>query len=130
MTMSEAMRNLAAALDRILNGQGVETGEIERKNGFILLVFPYGDKSGAASRISNGVPPEDVMRIFNEQITQHVAAEGEAVDPAKNMAKINGIMHDLRDGKITRERLTADWSRIATSPIKDSTSCSTSMTQR
>jgi hypothetical protein len=106
MTMSEAMQNLAAALDRILNGEKVATGG-ERNNGFILLVFPYGDQSGMASRISNGVATTDVMRIFEEQIRQHkesnVKDELSNEEIASNMAKVNGIMHELRDGKITRD---------------------------
>jgi hypothetical protein len=64
MTLQEVMNSLAVGVDRILNGENVEI----RKNGFVLLVFPFGDKSGGSHYISNGTDRKDIIKRFEEQI--------------------------------------------------------------
>jgi hypothetical protein len=64
----EVMNTIAFALDRVLNGEDAMTNKIERKTGFVLLVFPYGDQSGRCNYISNGADRDDVVRMMKEQI--------------------------------------------------------------
>ena len=76
MTIPEAMNSIALALDRILNGEdvmkqamgGVDGNKIERKNGFVLILYPFGDKTGRCNFISNGASQEDVISMFERQI--------------------------------------------------------------
>jgi hypothetical protein len=65
MTFVEAMNSMAAGLDKILNG---EAKGADRKNGFVLLVFPFGDNSGRCNYISNGADRKDIVKLFKEQI--------------------------------------------------------------
>jgi len=64
MPMKEAMNNLALALDQILNGQAIGG----RQSGFVLLLFPYDDKSGNCNYVSNGANREDIVRMFKAQV--------------------------------------------------------------
>ena len=70
MSMESAMNSMAFAIDRIFNGEQVltDTKNAKRANGFVLLVFPFGDKSGRCNYISNGANREDIVRLFKEQI--------------------------------------------------------------
>jgi len=70
MSLPEALQSLALALDRILNGEQNVSGELkaERKNGFVLMLFPFDDKSGKCNYITNGASREDVKRMFETQI--------------------------------------------------------------
>jgi hypothetical protein len=61
----ETMNYIAHTLDKVFNG--TKEGD-ERDTGFILLVFPYGEKEGRCNYISNGANREDVVKLFQEQI--------------------------------------------------------------
>jgi hypothetical protein len=61
----EKMNAIAAAIDEIFNGP--DKGD-KRETGFILLVFPYGDKEGRCNYISNGADRRDVVTMMKEQI--------------------------------------------------------------
>jgi hypothetical protein len=59
------MRSLATELDRAFNGSAKGA---DRKVGFVMLVFEYGDKSGRCHYISNGADRKDIVTLFKEQI--------------------------------------------------------------
>lgn len=59
------MRAIAQSLDQIFNGQ---IGGKGRQTGFVLLVFPFGEKEGRCNYISNGANREDIVVLFKEQI--------------------------------------------------------------
>ena len=61
----EKMNAVAAALDELFNG---ELQGRERQVGFILLVFPFGEKEGRCNYISNGADRRDVVTMMKEQI--------------------------------------------------------------
>jgi hypothetical protein len=61
----EKMNQLAQAIDQLFNGD--KRGK-DRNVGFVLLVFPFGDKKGRANYISNGADRKDIVRLFKEQI--------------------------------------------------------------
>ena len=110
VNMKDAMNAMAVALDRILNGEKVVDEKLhkERQNGFVLLVFPFNDKSGRCNYISNGADRKDIIRMFKEQIKRFEELDSTKeelpMDEAGNMTKINQACHDLRDGKITRDQ--------------------------
>ncbi len=58
----DAMNRLAHALDQILNGKDVLITQ-QRKNGFVLLLFPYDDESGRCNYVSNGADRKDIIKI-------------------------------------------------------------------
>jgi hypothetical protein len=66
--LRDFLNSIAYALDEILNGKGVVQNKSMRKNGFVLLTFPYGDDSGRCNYISNGAAREDIVRMFKTQI--------------------------------------------------------------
>ena len=61
------MKHLARSIDRIFNGEA--EGD-DRKTGFILLVYPFGDKEGRCNFISNGADRRDVVTLFKEMIAR------------------------------------------------------------
>lgn len=61
----EKMNAIAKALDELFNGD-VE-GDA-RQTGFVLLVFPFGEKEGRCNYISNGADRRDIVTLFKEQI--------------------------------------------------------------
>lgn len=62
----EQMNTIARTLDTVFNGP--LTGA-DRKVGFILLVFPFGDDfDGRCNYISNGADRKDVVNLMKEQI--------------------------------------------------------------
>jgi hypothetical protein len=61
----ELMNATASALDEMFNG---EARGAERKVGFVLLVFPFGEKEGRCNYISNGADRRDIVTLFKEQI--------------------------------------------------------------
>jgi hypothetical protein len=63
----ERMNALAAGLDEIFNGDA--KGDA-RSTGFVLLVFPFGDRSGRANFISNGADRRDIVTLFKEMIAR------------------------------------------------------------
>ena len=63
----EQMQAVAQGLDQIFNGKA--KGK-DRKTGFVLLVFPFGDHGGRANYISNGADRRDVVNLMKEQIAR------------------------------------------------------------
>lgn len=64
----EAMNAVARGLDKIFNG---ETTGPDRKTGFVLLVFPFGDEGkGRCNFISNGADRRDVVTLMKEMIAR------------------------------------------------------------
>jgi hypothetical protein len=61
----EQMNAVARGLDQIFNG---EAKGAERKVGFVLLVFEFGEKEGRCNYISNGADRRDIVTLFKEQI--------------------------------------------------------------
>lgn len=48
-----------------------------RETGFVLLVFPFGEREGRCNYISNGADRRDVVKLMREQIKRF-----EADDPS------------------------------------------------
>lgn len=63
----DVMNSVAFALDQILNGKDVMEDPSKRVNGFVLLVFPFGEKRGRCNYISNGANREEIIKLFKEQ---------------------------------------------------------------
>jgi hypothetical protein len=61
----EQMTIIARSLDQIFNGE-LKGGD--RKVGFLLMVFNYGDGPGRCNYVSNGANREDVVVMLKEQI--------------------------------------------------------------
>lgn len=61
------MNTVAGALDDMFNG---EARGNDRKVGFVLLVFEYGEKEGRCNFISNGADRKDVVVLFREMIAR------------------------------------------------------------
>jgi hypothetical protein len=59
------MQTLAVAFDGLLNPD-----KSLRKRGFVLMLFPFGDKSGRCDMVTNGAAREDIVRMFREQIAR------------------------------------------------------------
>lgn len=64
------MNSIAGALDEGFNG---EAKGKDRKVGFVLLVFEFGEKEGRCNYISNGADRDDVVRLMEEQIARFKA---------------------------------------------------------
>jgi hypothetical protein len=58
------MNAIAHALDEMFNGSARGA---DRKVGFVLLVFPYGEREGRCNYISNGADRRDMVRLLREQ---------------------------------------------------------------
>jgi hypothetical protein len=63
----EAMNAVAAALDQTFNGDARGN---DRKVGFVLLVFDYGETEGRCNFISNGADRKDIVTLFKEMIAR------------------------------------------------------------
>jgi hypothetical protein len=61
----DMMNQIAHGLDQIFNGD--KRGS-DRNTGFVLLVFPFGEKEGRCNYISNGADRQDIVTMFKEQI--------------------------------------------------------------
>jgi hypothetical protein len=61
----EKMNDVARALDHVFNG---EARGNDRKVGFVLLLFEYGEKEGRCNFISNGADRKDIVTLFKEMI--------------------------------------------------------------
>ena len=61
------MREVARMLDEVFNG---DTHGADRQTGFVLLVFPFGEKEGRCNYISNGADRRDIVTMFREQIAR------------------------------------------------------------
>jgi hypothetical protein len=59
------MQELAQTLDEVFNGRPVR----EKKVGFVLLVFPFGE-GGRCNFISNGADRTDIVSLFREMIAR------------------------------------------------------------
>jgi hypothetical protein len=59
------MNAVARVLDQAFNGNA--KGH-DRKIGFVLLTFPYGDHEGRCNYISNGADRRDIVVMLKEQI--------------------------------------------------------------
>jgi hypothetical protein len=68
----EKMQALAGALDQMFNGDQRGDG---RETGFVLLVFPFGEKEGRCNYISNGADRADIVTLLREQIKRFEGAE-------------------------------------------------------
>ena len=55
---------LANFLDEAFN-KGIKGND--RKIGFVLLVFPFGEGEGRCNYISNGADRKDIIKLFREQ---------------------------------------------------------------
>lgn len=66
-TYAEKMNVMAGALDEYFNGK---IGGPDRKTGFVLLVFPFGDDEGRTNFISNGADRRDIVTLFREMIAR------------------------------------------------------------
>jgi hypothetical protein len=66
------MTGIARAIDRTFNGDAKGN---ERETGFVLLVFPFGDRAGRCNYISNGADRRDVLTLLKEMVARF---EGQA----------------------------------------------------
>lgn len=65
------MNTLARSINQLFNGDA-PVGE--REVGFVLLVFPFGEKEGRCNYISNGADRKDIVTLFREQIKRFEGA--------------------------------------------------------
>ena len=63
----ERMNALAEGIDQIFNG---DVRGPDRETGFVLMVFPYGDRSGRCNYISNGADRKDIVVLMKEMIAR------------------------------------------------------------
>jgi len=61
----EKMVALAGAIDELFNG---EAKGKDKKVGFVILVFPFGNEDGRCNYISNGADRKDIVVMMKEQI--------------------------------------------------------------
>jgi hypothetical protein len=61
----EMLNRLARSLDAAMNGKAKGN---DRKVGFVLLLFEYGEHEGRCNYISNGANRKDIVTLFKEQI--------------------------------------------------------------
>jgi hypothetical protein len=59
------MTDMARFINEYFNGDA--KGDA-RETGFVLLVFPFGNKEGCCNYISNGAEREDIKTLFRKQI--------------------------------------------------------------
>lgn len=58
------MNAIARTLDEVFNGDAKGSA---RPVGFVLLVFPFGEKEGRCNYISNGADRADIIKLLREQ---------------------------------------------------------------
>lgn len=63
----DKMVAIAQALDEMFNGEAKGPA---RQTGFVLLVFPFGEKEGRCNYISNGAGRKDIVTMMKEQIAR------------------------------------------------------------
>jgi hypothetical protein len=63
---------LATAIDEIFNG---DLKAPNKTTGFVLLVFPYGEREGRCNYISNGANRADMVRLLREQANRFEETE-------------------------------------------------------
>jgi hypothetical protein len=59
------MNTIAGVLDEAFNGEA--KGE-DRKTGFVLLVFPFGDQEGGRTNYISNASRKDVVTMLKEQV--------------------------------------------------------------
>jgi hypothetical protein len=62
---TKQMEGIAQALDEVFNRNAKGA---DRKVGFVLLVYPFGEKEGRCNFISNGADRKDIVVLFKEMI--------------------------------------------------------------
>jgi hypothetical protein len=65
------MQQLATTLDRFFNG---DARGADRETGFVLLVFPFGNRDGRCNYLSNGADRADIVALFREMIARFAGA--------------------------------------------------------
>lgn len=60
----QQMIEIARAIDHAFNGTLKGPA---RPTGFVLLVFPFGEKEGRCNYISNGADHADIIKLLREQ---------------------------------------------------------------
>jgi len=63
----EKMNALARAIDELFNG---DLKGANRKVGFVLMVYNFGDEPGRCNYISNGADRRDVVVLMKEMIAR------------------------------------------------------------
>jgi len=63
----EKMNALARAIDELFNG---DLRGMNRKVGFVLMVYNFGDEPGRCNYISNGADRRDVVVLMKEMIAR------------------------------------------------------------
>ena len=63
----EKMNALARAIDELFNG---DLKGANRKVGFVLMVYNFGDQPGRCNYISNGADRKDVVTLMKEMIAR------------------------------------------------------------
>lgn len=63
----DKMNALARSLDKFFNG---DVQGDDRETGFVLLVFPFGEREGRCNFISNGADRRDIVTLFKEMIAR------------------------------------------------------------
>ena len=63
----ERMNEIARILDAAFNA---DSRGKDRQTGFVLLVFPFGEKEGRCNYISNGADRRDIVTLFKGQIAR------------------------------------------------------------
>ena len=61
------MNMLGAALDGLFNDKVRGT---DRETGFVLLVFPFGDREGRCNFLSNGADRRDIVALMKEMVAR------------------------------------------------------------
>ncbi len=67
----QLMNELAHFLDEQFNGTA--KGQ-DREVGFVLLVFPFGEREGRCNYISNGAGRRDIITLLREQAARFEAS--------------------------------------------------------
>jgi hypothetical protein len=63
----QMMNDVARGLDEFFNG---DTKAPDKKVGFVLLLFEYGETEGRCNFISNGADRKDIVVLFKEMIAR------------------------------------------------------------
>jgi hypothetical protein len=64
------------AVDQLFNGP--PGPDREKKTGIVIMVFPYGDKTGRCNYMSNGADRADIVTLMREMIARF---EGQPEQP-------------------------------------------------
>lgn len=64
----DAMMQVGEALDTLLNGTDARAGKIERKSGFVLIVFPFGEIGQRCNYVGVGAERAEMIEVMQRQI--------------------------------------------------------------